>query len=96
MKAEDFPVNIGVAVEWVKRGGKFSRKGWNGADQVVYYVPAAAYPAQRNTNGTWLEEDKEVMVEYNHYLAIKHPDGTVSTWAPSCSDTLATDYILLD
>lgn len=87
-------VDIGQAIQWVKNGGLISRKGWNNPAQVVYYVPAASYPAQRNTLGTWEEEDKEVMVAYNHYLAIKLPDGTVSTWAPSCSDTLATDYIL--
>lgn len=86
--------DIGDAVTWLKNGGKVARKGWNSAEQYVYYVPAASYPAHRNINGTMVE-DENTMVAYNAYLAIKTPNGTVSTWAPSCADTLATDYILI-
>lgn len=88
-------VDIGEAIRWVKNGGKFIRKGWNSDKQYVYYVPAAAYPAHRNVNGTMVGEYENDMIEYNHYLAIKTPDGTVSTWAPSCADALATDFILI-
>jgi len=47
-----------------------------------------------SVNGTMME-DPDTMVPYNAYLAIMTPNGTVSTWAPSGSDALATDYILL-
>jgi len=87
-------IDLGEAMRWVKNGGKIARKGWNSDKQYVYYVPAASYPAHRNVNGTMME-DPDTMVPYNAYLAIMTPNGTVSTWAPSGSDALATDYILL-
>lgn len=85
---------IGQAILWVKEGGKFARAGWNSQEQYVYYVPAASYPAHRNKMGTMIEDSNDGMVEYNAYLAIRTPNGTVSTWAPSCADALAEDYIL--
>lgn len=87
--------DIGSAVNHAKQGGKFARNGWNSLEQYVYYVPAASYPAQRNLNGTMIGEFEDDMVEYNDYLAIKLPNGTVSPWAPSGSDAVATDFILL-
>lgn len=87
-------VEIGQAMLWVKNGGKIARAGWNSTEQFVYHVPAASYPAHRNLNGTMVE-DEDTMVAYNAYLAIKTPNGTVSTWAPSCADALATDYVLI-
>lgn len=92
---EESEVNIGQAVEHAKAGNKFTRKGWNGADQFVYYVPAASYPAQRNANNAMSGIFANDMVPYNHYLAIKTAQGTVSPWSPSGSDALATDFILL-
>lgn len=88
-------INIGHAVEHAKAGNKFTRKGWNGADQFVYYVPAASYPAQRNANNVMSGIFENDLVPYNHYLAIKTAQGTVSPWSPSGSDALATDFILL-
>lgn len=87
---------IGAAVIWLKNGGKITRTGWNGKDLVVYYVPAASYPAQRNSNLTQAGEYHDDMVPYAPYLALKSPNGIITPWAPSVSDTLATDYILLD
>lgn len=88
-------MTFGAATIMVKEGHRIARKGWNGAGQFVYYIPAASYPASRNSKGVMLEEYPDGMVPYNHYLAIRLPDGTVSTWAPSCSDALANDWELV-
>lgn len=86
--------DFGSAVYLLKIGKKVARKGWNGAGMYVYYVPAASYPAQRNSKSTMAGEFPDDMVPYREYLALKTAQGDVATWAPSCSDSLATDWCL--
>lgn len=86
--------DFGSAVHLLKMGKKVARKGWNGAGMYVYYVPAASYPAQRNSKSTMAGEFPDDMVPYREYLALKTAQGDVATWAPSVSDALATDWCL--
>lgn len=86
--------DFGSAVHLLKIGKKVARKGWNGAGMYVYYVPAASYPAQRNSKSTMAGEFPDDMVPYREYLALKTAQGDVATWAPSVSDALATDWCL--
>ena len=83
-------MDIGGAIEAVKAGKKVARRGWNGRNMFVYYVPAAAYPAQ--TGAARSVYGQNGMVPYNAYLALRGVDNAVSTWAPSCSDALAEDW----
>ena len=83
-------MTLGLAVEAMKRGEKVARAGWNGKGMFAYYVPANAYPAQTGAAKTHFGDGG--MVPYNHYMALKGADDTVSTWAPSGSDTLAEDW----
>lgn len=84
--------DIGYAVGSVKSGMVAARKGWNGSDMFVFYVPAGVYPAARNGKGTLLGQFPDDMVPYGAYLAIKNSDGKVVPWAPSGSDALAEDW----
>ena len=86
--------DFGSAVHLLKMGKKVARKGWNGAGMYVYYVPAASYPAQRNSKSTMAGEFPDDMVPYREYPALKTAQGDVATWAPSVSDALATDWCL--
>ncbi|MER1974100.1 MAG: DUF2829 domain-containing protein [Psychrobacter alimentarius] len=86
--------DFGSAIYLLKMGKKVARKGWNGAGMYVYYVPAASYPAQRNSKSTMAGEFPDDMVPYREYLALKTAQGDVATWAPSVSDALATDWCL--
>ena len=36
-------MNFEKALECIKEGNKIYRKGWNGKDMFLYYVPAASY-----------------------------------------------------
>lgn len=83
---------IGTAVDVVQAGKKIARQGWNGRNMFVYYVPAGNWKAVTPI----AEENFGAHVPYNHYLAIKNPDGTVSTWAPSGSDALAKDWYIVE
>jgi len=84
-------MDIGQAIAEAKDGRRIARTGWNGKDQFVYYVPGGNYkaqtPAARGEFGEY--------VPYDPYLALKNAQGTVSTWAPSCNDALAEDWIVL-
>lgn len=87
-------MTFGDALILLKQGKCVTRKGWNGANQFVYLVPANAYPSSRNINGTLVETCD--MVQYRSYLALKTAQGDVATWAPSCSDALAEDWMLCE
>lgn len=86
-------MTFGQAVEALKAGNKVARAGWNGADQFVYLVPAAAYPAQ--TGAAKATFGDGVLVPYRAYLALKTAQGDVATWGPSCSDALAEDWMIV-
>lgn len=82
--------DFGEAIAIMKDGGKVARKGWNGKDQFVYYVPANKYKVC--TEAALSCADENGMVEYNHYMALKTVSGAVSTWVPSVTDCLAEDW----
>ena len=85
---------FGHALEAAKKGMKIAREGWYGKGMFVYVVPAASYPAQTGAAKEFFGED--AMVPYNAYMAIKSPDGVISTWVPSSTDTLADDWCVVD
>ena len=40
--------------------------------------------------------DKDDLVHYNSYFAIKNVNDTVSTWVPSINDCLAEDWYVVE
>lgn len=91
-KGDEF--DFGTATHLMKLGNRVQRAGWNGKGMFVYYVPAASYPADRNSKSTMAGEFVGDMVPYREYLALKTAQNDVSTWAPSVSDALAEDWQL--
>ena len=91
-KGDEF--DFGTATHLMKLGNRVKRAGWNGKGMFVYYVPAASYPADRNSKSTMAGEFADDMVPYREYLALKTAQNDVSTWAPSVSDALAEDWQL--
>jgi hypothetical protein len=85
-------MGIGQAIEAAKGGRRIARKGWNGKDMYVYYVPAASYPP---TTQSAKDEFGGAPVPYREYLAMKTSADDIATWAPSCSDTLADDWYIV-
>lgn len=85
-------LSFGKAVEAAKKGKKVARIGWNGAGMFAYIVPAASYPAQ---TGVAKEYWGENPVPYREYWALKTAQEDVAVWAPSGSDSLAEDWIVL-
>jgi hypothetical protein len=85
---------FGDALVALKTGKRVARTGWNGKGMFAYLVPANSYPAQTGAAKAFFGEAS--MVPYNAYLALKGADNTVSTWAPSGSDALAEDWLIVE
>jgi hypothetical protein len=86
-------MTFGLAIEALKRGDTVARTGWNGKGMFVYLVPANSYPAQ--TGAAKAHFGDGALVPYRAYMALVGVDGTVSTWVPSVSDTLAEDWAIV-
>ena len=91
-KAGKVMFTISVALEELKAGNKVARKGWNGANQFIWYVPPGSYPARMEAIKGYFPDDK---VPYGGYLALKNAQGQVVPWLPSQGDLLAEDWIKL-
>lgn len=85
-------LTFGLAVEMAKKGHKIARTGWNGANMYAYIVPAASYPAKTDIAKAEFGET----VPYREYWALKTAQNDVATWAPSGSDSLAEDWIIIN
>ena len=88
------PGGFGWAINQLKMGKKVARQGWNGAGMFVYLVNEASYPAQTGVAKAHFGEN--ALVPYRAYLALKTAQGDVATWAPSCSDALAEDWVVVE
>ena len=84
---------FGNAIEAAKNGFKVAREGWNEANMFAYIVPAASYPAKTYAAKSFFGEDS--LVPYRAYWALKTTQDDVAMWAPSGSDSLAEDWMIL-
>lgn len=87
-------LTFGEAAEAAKKGKRIARRGWNGQGMFAYIVPAASYPAQTGVAKEHFGEKS--LVPYRAYWALKTAQEDVATWAPSGSDSLAEDWMILD
>ncbi len=85
-------LNFGQAIEAAKKGLKVARAGWNGQGMFAYVVPAASYPSITEV----AKKEFGDTVPYRAYWALKTAQGDVATWAPSASDSLAEDWMIID
>lgn len=87
-------MTFGMAIEALKAGKKVARIGWNGSGMFAYYVPGNSYPAQTGVAKQYFGDG--ALVPYRAYMALKTAQGDVATWAPSCSDALAEDWLIVE
>lgn len=86
--------DFGHAIAAAKAGKKVARKGWNGKGMFAYIVPGGRFPVMAEAAKDHF--GKGAYVRYRPYWALKTADEDVATWAPSGSDSLAEDWIILD
>lgn len=87
-------LDFGQAINAAKCGKRVARAGWNGQGMFAYIVPEACYPAQTRVAKEHFGEN--ALVPYRAYWALKTAQGDIATWAPSGSDSLAEDWMILD
>ena len=87
----DNNLNFGQAIEAAKAGRRVARSGWNGAGMYAYIVPAKQFPAVTEI----ARKEFGDLVPYRAYWALKTAQNDVATWAPSGSDSLAEDWMIL-
>jgi hypothetical protein len=85
-------MTFGLAVEAMKQGFRASRRGWNGKDMFVYYVPANNYKATTDIAKTEFGES----VPYGAYIAMKTAQGNVVPWLASQTDMLSEDWFIYE
>ena len=86
---------FGAALQHLKIGAKVARKGWNGKDMFIYYVPASSYSAKNNKLGTMVGVFPDDMVPYGAYIAMKTAQNNVVPWLASQTDVLSEDWIVI-
>lgn len=87
-------MNFSDALEWIKRGEKASRKGWNGSDMFVFLVPGSTFKVSRPPLLGIYEEGTEV--DYHPHIDMRTADGQIVPWLASQADMLAEDWVLVD
>ena len=87
-------MTFGLAIEAMKKGKKVARKGWNGNNMFLYYVPVGAYKPCTEIATSLVNENG--LVEYGAYIAMKTAQGNVVPWLASQTDMLAEDWVILD
>lgn len=86
-------MNFGLATEAAKQGKKIARVGWNGQGMFAYIVPSNSYPASTQVMKDYFKGE---LVPYRAYWALKTAQNDIATWAPSGSDSLAEDWMIVE
>lgn len=82
------------AVSALKIGHKVARTGWNGAAMFVFLVQGSVFKVNRPPLLGIYPENTEIT--YRPHIDIKTADGSIATWAPSNSDVLSDDWVIVN
>ena len=86
--------SFGWALERLNEGSRVARAGWNGKGMFVFLVPGSNFKVNRPPLLGIYPEGTEI--NYRPHMDLKGADGSISTWAPSGSDSLAKDWVLVE
>lgn len=95
--------NFGQAIEALKQGKRVAREGWNGKGLFVFMqvpseIGAEIIPKMQSLPQTVKDEfaKRGGSISYSNQMALVNPNNSINGWAPSSSDTLAEDWVILD
>ena len=83
-------MNFGEALEYLKKGNKISRKGWNGKKQ---YIELASNISYKNINGEVINSNHETMG--NKVISFVCTSGIQVRWLASQADMLSEDWEII-
>ena len=86
-------LTFGRALEAAKQGKKIQRRGWNGKNMFVYFVPGSTFDTPRTPLDEIVPEG--TAVTYRPHLDMRYADGTFGVWLASQSDMLEEDWVVV-
>lgn len=87
-------MNFGQALEAIKAGKRVARVGWNGKAMFVFLVPGSTFTVNREPLAGILGSG--TFAHYRPHMDLRTADGSIATWAPSNSDALAEDWMIVE
>jgi hypothetical protein len=89
--AIEFNLSIGDAIQAMENdGAMLARKGWNGKNMFLFYVPGSTFKVNRKPLLGIYPEGTEI--NYQPHIDMKTADNTIVPWLCSQSDLLAKDF----
>ncbi len=89
--AIEFNLSIGEAVQAMENDGALvCRKGWNGKNMFLFYVPGSTFMVNRKPLLGIYKEG--TIINYQPHIDMKTADDTVVPWLCSQSDLLGKDF----
>ena len=97
-------LTFGLAIEAAKKGRKIARKGWNGKNMFVAYMPPLYLPPHNtqepgakvnDRTAKWIGEDQPL--DCQPYFAMYNAQKQwIPGWVASQSDMLSDDWMIVD
>lgn len=90
-------MSFGHAIEMAKQGCKVARAGWNGSGMYAALMPGFpdGVPANKQTALVHGVEEGS-LIKVRPYWVLMTAQGDLAMWAPSGSDSLANDWVVVD
>ena len=86
-------MDFSKALEYVKKGGKAARAGWNGKGMFVFLVPGSTFSVDRPPLlGIY---PKGTVIGYHPHIDMRTADGSIVPWLASQTDLLADDWVVV-
>jgi hypothetical protein len=90
-------LTFGLAVDTAKKGSKIARIGWNGKGMYVTIMPGYPDGIEANENTRIAHGlEKGAILKFRPYFQLFTAQRDVAMWAPSGSDALAEDWVIID
>ena len=83
--------SFGAAIEYLKRGRKVSRAGWNGKNQYIQLASAISY---KTPDGEIVNCEHDAIG--NQAIAFVGTSGVQMGWLASQADMLAEDWVFAE
>ncbi|MBL4761760.1 MAG: DUF2829 domain-containing protein [Gammaproteobacteria bacterium] len=87
-------MNFGHAIEFLKRGKKLCRAGWNGKNMFIFLTEGRDVPNNKERSFALFDGDTVTVCSH---IDMRTADGSFATgWLASQADMLADDWMIAD